>query len=141
MTTDIKLIDQFANWAESQTSIIPRLRLVLLTNVHAQLQLQVLPNQSGGDSYKSGHTLLCYFSQTQMFNKPASEASLLNKRLMLSSSFRYYQIYKYEIYDFGDTLLCYLSWTQMFHKPASGSLNKCSCRGAPALGVTKFTAA
>ena len=33
-----------------------------------------------------------------------SEASLLNKRLMLSSSFRCDQIYKYEIYDFGHTL-------------------------------------
>ncbi len=39
------------------------------------------------------------------------EAGLLNKRLMLSSSFRYDQIYKYEIYDFGHTLLCYLSRT------------------------------
>jgi hypothetical protein len=38
------------------------------------------------------------------------EASLLNKRLTLSSSFRCGQIYKYEIYDFGHTLLCYLSW-------------------------------
>jgi hypothetical protein len=43
-----------------------------------------------------------------MFNKLASEAGLLNKRLMLSSSFRCDQIYKYEIYNFGHTLLCYL---------------------------------
>ncbi len=41
----------------------------------------------------------------------ATEASLLNIRLMLSSNFRCGQIYKYEIYDFGHTLLCYLSQT------------------------------
>jgi hypothetical protein len=40
-----------------------------------------------------------------------SKAGLLNKSLMLSSSFRYDQIYKYEIYDFGHTLLCYLRRT------------------------------
>jgi hypothetical protein len=39
------------------------------------------------------------------------EAGFLNKRLMLSSSFRCDQIYKYEIYNFGHTLLCYLSRT------------------------------
>jgi hypothetical protein len=39
------------------------------------------------------------------------EAGLLNKRLMLSSSFRCDQIYKYDLYDFGHTLLCYLSQT------------------------------
>jgi hypothetical protein len=41
----------------------------------------------------------------------APEAGLLNKRLMLSSSSRCEQIYKYEIHDFGHTLLCYLSRT------------------------------
>jgi hypothetical protein len=41
----------------------------------------------------------------------APVAGLLNKRLMLSSSFRCDQIYKYEIYNFGHTLLCYLSPT------------------------------
>jgi len=46
-----------------------------------------------------------------LFNKLASEAGLLNKRLMLSSSFRCDQIHKYEKYDFGHTLLCYLSRT------------------------------
>jgi hypothetical protein len=51
-----------------------------------------------------------------LFNKP--EAGLLNKRLMLSSSFRCDQIHKYEINDFGHTLLCYLSRTKMFNKPA-----------------------
>jgi len=40
-----------------------------------------------------------------------TEAVLLNKRLMLSSSSRCGQIYKYELYDFGHTLLCYLSRT------------------------------
>ncbi len=54
-----------------------------------------------------------------MFNKPTSEASLLNKGLMLSSSFRCDQIYMYKTYDFGHTLLCYLSRTQMFNKPTS----------------------
>ncbi len=39
------------------------------------------------------------------------EAGLMNKRLMLSSSFRCDQIYKYKLYDFGRTLLCYLSGT------------------------------
>jgi hypothetical protein len=42
-------------------------------------------------------------------NKPM--AGSLNKRLMLSSSFRCDQIYMYEIYNFGHTLLCYLSPT------------------------------
>jgi len=54
-----------------------------------------------------------------MFNKLASEASLLKKRLMLSSSFRCDQIYKYEIYNFGHTLLCCLSRTYLFNKLAS----------------------
>ncbi len=44
-------------------------------------------------------------------NSGQSVAGLLNKRLMLSSSFRCVQIYKYKIYDFGHTLLCYLSQT------------------------------
>ncbi len=48
-----------------------------------------------------------------------TEAGLLNKRLMLSSSFRCDQIYKYKIYNFGHTLLCYLSPTQMFNELAS----------------------
>jgi hypothetical protein len=54
-----------------------------------------------------------------MFNQPASEAGLLNKRLMLCSSFRCDQTYNYEIYHFGHTLLCYLSQTWMFNEPAS----------------------
>jgi hypothetical protein len=33
--------------------------------------------------YEFGHTLLSYLSQTWMFNKPTSEASLLNKSLPL----------------------------------------------------------
>ncbi len=48
-----------------------------------------------------------------------TEAGLLNKSLMLSSSFRCDQSYKYELYDFGHTLLCYLSRTLMFNKLAS----------------------
>ncbi len=36
-----------------------------------------------------------------LFNELATEAGLLNKRIMLSSSFRCDQIYKYEIYEFG----------------------------------------
>jgi hypothetical protein len=40
-----------------------------------------------------------------------SVAGSLNKRVMLSSSFRCDQIYKYKIYNFGHTLLCYLSQT------------------------------
>ncbi len=35
----------------------------------------------------------------------------VKQKLMLSSSFRRDQIYKYEIYDFGHTFLCYLSQT------------------------------
>ncbi len=54
-----------------------------------------------------------------LFNKP--EAGLLNIRLMLSSSFRWDQIYKNEIYNFGHTLLCYLSRTQMFNEPDSAT--------------------
>jgi hypothetical protein len=44
--------------------------------------------------YDFGHTLLCYLSQTKMFNEPTSEAGLLNKGLMLSSNFRCDQILK-----------------------------------------------
>jgi hypothetical protein len=44
------------------------------------------------------------------------EAGLLNKRLMLSSSFRCDQSDKYKLYDFSHILLCYLSRTQMFNK-------------------------
>ncbi len=40
-----------------------------------------------------------------------TEASLFNKRLMLSLSLRDDQMYKYEINDFVHTLLCYLSRT------------------------------
>ena len=43
----------------------------------------------------------------------------VKRRLVLSSSFRSDQIYKYERYDFGHTLLCYLSRTWMFNKPVS----------------------
>ncbi len=43
-------------------------------------------------------------------------AGVLNKRLMLSSSFRCDQIYKYEISNLGHTLLCYLSPTLMFNE-------------------------
>jgi hypothetical protein len=39
------------------------------------------------------------------------EACLLNRRLMLSSSFRCDEIHKYEVYGFGNTLLSYLSQT------------------------------
>jgi len=39
------------------------------------------------------------------------ELGLLNKRLMLTSSFRCDQNYKFELYDFGHSLLCYLSRT------------------------------
>ncbi len=41
----------------------------------------------------------------------SSVAGSLNKRLMLSLSFRCDQIYKYEKYNFGHTLLRYLSPT------------------------------
>jgi hypothetical protein len=40
-----------------------------------------------------------------------SRGRFIGQRLMLSSSFRCDQIYKYELYDFGHTLLCYLSRT------------------------------
>ncbi len=53
-----------------------------------------------------------------LFNEAASVASLLNKRLTLSSSFRCDQIYK-------------------FNRVASGLLNKSSFL-APTLGATKF---
>ncbi len=50
----------------------------------------------------------CHPSLTFVGNAVAGS---LNKRLMLSSSFRCDQIYNYEIYNFGHTLLCYLSPT------------------------------
>jgi hypothetical protein len=56
---------------------------------------------------------------SRLFNEPATEAGLLNKRLMLSLSFRCDQIYKFELYDSGHTLLCFLSRTEMFNKPTS----------------------
>ncbi len=51
------------------------------------------------------------FQGNPLVRGPRSEAGLLNKRLMLSSSFRCDQINKYKIYDFGHTLLCYLNRT------------------------------
>jgi len=42
---------------------------------------------------------------------------------MLSSSFRHYQIYNCQRYDFGHTWLCYLSRTWVFNEPKFGSLN------------------
>jgi len=67
--------------------------------------------QTGSHLDKYGHYL-------PKFDK--AETGLLNKTLMLSTSFRCDQIYKYEIYNFGHTLLCYLSRTYMFNKPTSG---------------------
>ncbi len=50
-------------------------------------------------------------NKSNKFTLPKHVAGSLNKRLMLSSSFRCDQIYKYEIYNFDHTLLCYLSPT------------------------------
>ncbi len=62
--------------------------------------------------------VLLRYNQHQKYDlKQSPEAGLLNKRLMLSSSFRCDQIYKYELYYFCHTLLCYLSPTQMFNEP------------------------
>ncbi len=60
-------------------------------------------NKKGGKIVNFFMVGMTLFEQT--------EASLFNKRLMLSSSFSCDQIYKYEIYDFSHTLLCYLSQT------------------------------
>jgi hypothetical protein len=87
-----------------------------------------------------GQTLLCCASLTRLFNKLASEATLLNKGSCLAATFRSDQIISSNCIEFGHTLLCYASLTRMFHKLASeaGLLNYCSCL-ALALGVTKFT--
>ncbi len=47
---------------------------------------------------------------------------------MLGSSFRCYQIYYCQSYDFGHALLCYLSLTLMFNKPTSGAYYQGSIR-------------
>ncbi len=59
--------------------------------------------------------------QELLFNKLASglRGQFVEQKLMLSSSFRRDQIYKYERYDFGHTVLCYLSQTWMFNKLTS----------------------
>ncbi len=61
----------------------------------------------------SQQTHLCFglLKEGKLTEGEGPETGLLNKRLMLSTSFRCDQIYKYEIYNFGHTLLCYLSWT------------------------------
>ena len=41
----------------------------------------------------------------------------VEQKLMVSSSFRCYQIHNCHRLDFGHTLLCYLSRTQMFKNP------------------------
>ncbi len=61
-------------------------------------------------------------SRTSYIFLKSPEAALLNKGLMLSSSFRCDQIYRYKIYHFGHTFLCYLSQTLMFNKPTSVKL-------------------
>jgi hypothetical protein len=71
--------------------------------------------------YGFGYTLLCYLSQTWMFNELTSELSgrFVEQKLMLSSGFRCYQNHNCHRYDFGHTLFCYLSQTLMFNKPTS----------------------
>jgi len=54
---------------------------------------------------------LCFYWEMGTVDVKLPVAGLLNKMLMPSSSFRCYQNFKYEIYDFGHTLLCYLSQT------------------------------
>ncbi len=54
---------------------------------------------------------LCFYWEMGTVDVKLPVAGLLNKMLMLSSSFRCEQIYKYKIHDFGHTLLCYLSRT------------------------------
>jgi hypothetical protein len=67
-----------------------------------------------------------------------AEAGLLNKRLMLSSSFRCDQIYMYEIYDFGHTVVLLKS----DNKPASVAqlmlFVEQNLHLAAAVGVNKF---
>ncbi len=64
-------------------------------------------------SYYFGHSLLCYLSQTQMFNKLASEASLLNKNSCLKCE----QIHNRHMIRFNYAILCYLGQTQMLNRP------------------------
>ncbi len=66
-----------------------------------------------------------------------AEAGSFKQKLMLSSSFRCYQIHNCHRNDFGHTLLCYLSWTDVFNKSTSCLLNKGSCLSTT-LSVTKF---
>jgi hypothetical protein len=46
-----------------------------------------------------------------------SSGRFIEKKLMLSSSFRCYQIHNCHRHDLGYTLLCYLSLTLTFNKP------------------------
>jgi len=63
-------------------------------------------------TYSSVNSAWTCFICGQLFSFAwKSEAGLLNKRLMLSLSFRCEQIYKFELYDFSPTLLSYLSQT------------------------------
>ncbi len=88
--------------------------------------------------YKFGHTLLCYLSQTWMFNKLYR---FDEQKLLLISNFRCDNMHKIHYNEFGHTVV-QKSQTWMLNKSTSeaGSLKKSSCL-APALGVTKFTAA
>jgi len=58
-----------------------------------------------------------------LFNKPASEAGLLNKISCLAQPLGVTKIITCQRYYLGHTLLCYLSQTYMFNKPTTGLLN------------------
>ncbi len=52
-----------------------------------------------------------FCSITKFCRDSTSEVGLLNKRLILSLSFRCDQIHKHKIRDFGHALLCFLTPT------------------------------
>ncbi len=62
---------------------------------------------------------ICKCSQTSEFTPLYSWGPFVEQKLMLSSSFKCDQNYKYERYYFGHTLLCFLSPTSMFNKPTT----------------------
>jgi hypothetical protein len=81
---------------------------------------------------------MCRLSLTWMFNKPATEASLLNKSLYFFGLLGVTKLINVRGIILV-TLMCRLSPTWIFNKSATqaGLLNKSSCL-APALGVHKF---
>jgi hypothetical protein len=62
-----------------------------------------------------------------MVQRTSSNSLFAEQKLMISSGFRWEQIYNCQIYDFDNTLLCYLIPAYMFKKPNLGQVFNILC--------------